>query len=109
MRVLAFVVLCTLASAVSAAALLDAKSANATLDNALMRGAYTSEIQRGCLVYRTESVDARFVEFALMENHTPQCGGDPATSPVRDRYRINRVTKRIESYDVAEDDWQPYK
>lgn len=45
-------------------------------------------------------------EFAAHEIHNARCGGDPGTSPVRDRYRVTAAGK-IFVYNAAEADYQP--
>lgn len=48
-------------------------------------------------------------DFAIREKHGGKCSGDPKTSPVVDRFRVNRVTKIIQWYEVTEGDYLPYK
>jgi hypothetical protein len=35
--------------------------------------------------------------------------GDPDASPAIDRYRVYRRSGKIEQWEAAEDNWQPYK
>lgn len=70
---------------------------------------YAKRISLNCVSYDTEETTRTYFEFALRENHNAKCGGDPETSPVIDRYRVNRASGKIELYDAAADRWQPYK
>jgi len=45
-------------------------------------------------------------EYAAREIHNERCGGDPQTSPVRDRYRVT-ATGKIFVYDAAEGEYHP--
>jgi hypothetical protein len=69
---------------------------------------YTRRISLDCVTYGTEETTAAYFQFVLRENHTAQCGGDPETTPVVDRYRVYRVSGRIERLEKIEDTWQPY-
>jgi hypothetical protein len=70
---------------------------------------YDKRISLDCVTFDTENITRIYFEFALREKHTPKCGGDPETSPVIDRYRVNRASGKIELYDTAKDNWQFYK
>ena len=69
---------------------------------------YAKRISFDCMMFLTEETTRTYFEFALRENHTAKCGGDPDTNPVIDRYRVNRASGKIELYDSAADNWQPY-
>jgi len=69
---------------------------------------YAKRISFDCISFETEETTRVYFEFALRENHTAKCGGDPETSPVIDRYRVNRASGKIELYDPAADNWHPY-
>ena len=69
---------------------------------------YAKRISLDCMTFETEETTRTYFEFALRENHTAKCGGDPDTNPVIDRYRVNRASGKIELYDSAADNWQPY-
>ena len=45
-------------------------------------------------------------EYAAREIHNERCGGDPAISHVRDRYRVTAAGK-VFVYDAAEADYRP--
>jgi hypothetical protein len=62
-----------------------------------------------CILFFTEKKTKDYFEFALHEKHGRNCSGDPNTSPVVDRFRVNRLTKRIQWYDPVEGELLPYK
>jgi len=70
---------------------------------------YDRRISLDCVTFDTDETTRIYFEFALREKHNAKCGGDPDTSPVVDRYRVNRASGKIELYNVALDNWQPYK
>lgn len=70
---------------------------------------YAKRISLNCVSYVTEETTRTYFEFALREKHDAKCGGDPDTSPVIDRYRVNRASGKIELYDAPADRWQPYQ
>jgi hypothetical protein len=69
---------------------------------------YTKRISLDCVTFSTEEETSAFFAFVLRENHTRACGGDPAVSPVVDRYRVQRATGKIEWLEPVDDEWQPY-
>ena len=69
---------------------------------------YAKRISFDCITFDTEETTRIYFEIALRENHTAKCGGDPETSPVIDRYRVNRASGKIELYDAAADRWHDY-
>ena len=81
--------------------------------NALLRAlqrdhVYDKRISLDCVTFDTEDTTRTYFEIALREKHNKKCGGDPETSPVVDRYRVNRASGKIELYDAANDSWKPY-
>lgn len=70
---------------------------------------YAKRISLDCVTFDTEETTGAYFQFALRENHTAKCGGDPDTNPVVDRYRVYRTSGKIELYDVAKDNWQAYE
>ena len=66
---------------------------------------YSSWAKAGCLAYQAERCDSKKVDVAIREVHSSQCGGDPATSPVVDRFRVYRNSKKIEWYNVAKGEY----
>jgi len=70
---------------------------------------YAKRISLDCVTFDTEETTRIYFQIALREKHDTKCGGDPETSPVIDRYRVNRASGKIELYDAAADNWQPYR
>ena len=54
-----------------------------------------------CLRYDPEQCDSTKVDIVIREAHDPECGGDPATRPVIDRFRVHTKSKKIERYNVS--------
>src|SRR5436190_5462075 len=48
-----------------------------------------------CLDLLTEDAPARWYQYALQEKHGGGCPGDPDTSPIIDRYRVNKGSGAI--------------
>ena len=69
---------------------------------------YAKRISLDCVTFETEETTRIYFEIALREKHDTKCGGDPETSPVIDRYRVNRSSGKIELYDAAADRWHDY-
>ena len=69
---------------------------------------YVKRISLDCVTFETEETAKEYFQFVLRENHTEKCGGDPDVSPVVDRYRVHRGSRKIELYDAAKDSWGPY-
>lgn len=69
---------------------------------------YAKRISLDCVTFDTEEKSDVYFQFVLRENHTPNCGGDPDTTPVVDRYRVYRASGKIEWLNAVEDNWQPY-
>ena len=88
---------------------LDEDSALALLERTLKHdGVYTHRISLDCVGYGTEETTDAYFQFVLRENHNAKCDGDPETSPVIDRYRVNRQSGKIEWLERIEDNWRPY-
>jgi len=49
---------------------------------------YSSWAKEQCLSFYPEHCDSTLVEVAIRELHSEQCGGDPNTAPVVDRFRV---------------------
>jgi hypothetical protein len=69
---------------------------------------YEKRISLDCVAFDTEEKSGAYFQFALRENHTAKCGGDPDVSPVVDRYRVYRASRKIERLNMVDDKWQPY-
>ena len=62
-----------------------------------------------CLLFLTEEKANDYFDFAIREKHGGKCPGDPNTSPIVDRFRVNRSTKIIQWYDYTEGEFVPYE
>jgi hypothetical protein len=69
---------------------------------------YDKRISLDCVTFDTEETTRIYFEIAVREKHNKKCGGDPDTSPVIDRYRVNRASGKLERYDVSNDAWQRF-
>ena len=69
---------------------------------------YAKRISVDCITFDTEEKMPTYFQFALRENHTANCGGDPDISPVIDRYRVYRSAGKIQWFNAAQDNWQRY-
>jgi hypothetical protein len=63
---------------------------------------YDSWTSLACLSFVTEEKTKKFIDFAILEKHGGKCPGDPNTSPVVDRFRVNRLTHKIEWFEPME-------
>lgn len=81
---------------------------NALLHTLQRDHVYDKRISLDCVTFDTENTTRTYFEVALREKHNAKCGGDPETSPVIDRYRVNRASGKIEWYKVTEDRWKAY-
>ena len=63
---------------------------------------YASWATEECLSFYLEHSDAEKVDVAIHEVHTKECGGDPLTQPVVDRFRIHRDPEMIEWFDYVD-------
>ncbi len=70
---------------------------------------YDSWTSMACLSFVTEEKTKKFVVFAILEKHGGKCPGDPNTSPAVDRFRVNRLTHKIEWFEPTEGELKPYK
>jgi len=62
-----------------------------------------------CLLFFTEEKTEEYFAFGIHEKHGGQCAGDPNTSPIVDRFRVDRLTKKIQWYEPTEGEYLPYK
>lgn len=70
---------------------------------------YESRTRLTCLSFVTEEKTQKFIDFAILEKHRGNCPGDPNTSPVVDRFRVNRFTYIIEWFEPTEGELKPYR
>jgi hypothetical protein len=69
---------------------------------------YDSWTTASCLSFLVEEKTKVYIDIAIREKHGGQCPGDPDTSPIVDRFRVHRMTKRVKWYKPAEGEFQPY-
>ena len=69
---------------------------------------YASWTTTDCLSYFAESCSAKTVDVSIHERHGARCGGDPATWPRVDSFRVYRHGMRIDWYNVVKDAWRPF-
>ena len=99
-----------LAQSGSRSRLLSEDAAAALLQSALKRDqVYEKRISLDCISYITEERTNAYFEFVLREIHNAKCGGAPETSPAIDRYRVYRLSGKIEQWQAVEDKWHAYK
>ena len=70
---------------------------------------YDSWTTISCLSFYTEKKTKDYLDFVIHEKHGEKCPGDPNTSPIVDRFRVNRFTKKIQWYEPTEGEWHPYR
>ena len=69
---------------------------------------YDSWTTLSCLFFLTEEKTKDYFDFAIHEKHAGGCPGDSNTSPVVDRFRVNRLTKKIQWYEPTQGELRPY-
>jgi hypothetical protein len=107
-RITAAMLLVFAATGAYAAALTE-KEALDKLDKTVWSdGLYKSWTKPACLSLVVEEKQAKYFDVAIMEKHGSGCPGDPATSPVVDRYRVYREKDQILWYEPAEGEYQSY-
>jgi hypothetical protein len=93
----------------SAKNLLDEKQALDVLVSQIQNDElYANRTSLPCLSFITEKNENIYFDFAIHEKHGGMCPGDPNTSPVVDRFRVNRMTHRIQWVEPIEGKLQPY-
>ncbi len=70
---------------------------------------YDSWTTASCLTFLVEEKTKDYIDIAIREKHEGKCEGDPNTSPIVDRFRVHRMTKRIKWYEPAEGEFHPYR
>ncbi|RQP23482.1 hypothetical protein [Piscinibacter terrae] len=69
---------------------------------------YEGRHEQQCLRFFIEDCNGKVANIAVRERHDETCGGDPATEPVVDRFRLHKKGKRIEWYSVVEGEYLPF-
>lgn len=70
---------------------------------------YDSWTTLSCLSFLTEEKTKDHFDFVIREKHGGKCQGDPNTSPIVDRFRVDRLTKKIQWYEPTDGAHLPYK
>ncbi len=70
---------------------------------------YDSWTTFSCLQFFTEEKTNNHFAFGIHEKHGGACPGDPNTSPIVDRFSVNRLTKKVQWYEPTEGEYLPYK
>jgi hypothetical protein len=70
---------------------------------------YDSWTTISCLSFLVEEKTKDYIDIAIREKHEGKCEGDPNTAPIVDRFRVHRLTKRIQWYEPAEGNYNPYR
>lgn len=61
-----------------------------------------------CLDFMVEATTKAGRDIAVIERHGDDCAGDPATTPVVDRFRVPAGKAPVLLYDPIEDTYAPY-
>lgn len=61
-----------------------------------------------CISFLEDGSTRDYYDFTLYEVHNEECGGDPGSSHVIDRFRVFNKDKAIFWYNIAEGDYLPY-
>ncbi len=69
---------------------------------------YVSWTTMSCLSYYVEACNSSKTDIAIHELHNERCGGDPATWPVVDRFRVYKKSGRIQWHDILKDEYVPF-
>jgi hypothetical protein len=64
---------------------------------------YGPRTDMSCLTVFAQERDKDYFDFSVQENHGNNCPGNPNASPVIDRFRVDRSTRKIQWYDPSKD------
>lgn len=70
---------------------------------------YRSRADPECLSFMAEGEIGEHFDVAIRERHTGKCGGDERTSPIVDRFRVERGSGAILWYDPAAGGYAPFE
>lgn len=70
---------------------------------------YESWTTLSCLNFLPEENTKEYFDIGIYEKHGGKCPGDPNTSPVVDRFRVDRLSNKIQWYEPTEGEYLPYK
>jgi hypothetical protein len=107
---LALLLACLIASPAGAKSPLNEEQAFDTLARQIQKGKlYDSWTSMSCLSFIIEETTKSYFDFAIREKHDAKCQGDPNTASIVDRFRVNRITGKIQWFDPVEGEYKPYK
>jgi hypothetical protein len=69
---------------------------------------YDRSTSVSCLHFLVEGKSKDYIDVAIREKHGGECPGDQDTSPIVDRFRVHRMTKRVKWYQPADGEYVPY-
>lgn len=69
---------------------------------------YDHHTSVSCLHFLVEGKTKDYIDVAIREKHSGECLGDQDTSPIVDRFRVHRMTKRVKWYHPADGEYVPY-
>ena len=64
---------------------------------------YGNDPNMSCLSISSGESGKDHFDFSVRENHGGNCPGNPNASPVSDRFRVERSTRKVQWYDQTED------
>jgi hypothetical protein len=70
---------------------------------------YRAHTKPECVTFMAEGELNRHFDIAIREKHNEKCGGDPATAPVRDRFRVLRGTRTVQWYEPVNGEYVPFE
>jgi hypothetical protein len=70
---------------------------------------YDSWTTLSCLSILVEEKTKQYFDIAIREKHDERCLGDPLTAPIVDRFRVDRLTGKVQWYDPVDGDLHPYE
>ncbi len=106
--ILASLLLLIFHHAIAGASLTEEQALNVLVSQIKKDKLYDSWTTLSCLSFVTEDRTKQYFNFSIHEKHGGKCPGDPNTYPTVDRFRVNRLTKKIHWNELTEDKWHPY-
>ena len=70
---------------------------------------YSSWTTLSCLSFFIEKKMNDYIDIGIHEKHGGECPSDSNTWPIVDRFRIYRLTKKIQWYEPTEGEYLPYR
>ncbi len=101
-------VLVILFSSASGQSRLDGEQALQVLVDRIERDRLYSGTNSSCLVLSLEKTSRRYFEFAIREMRGEGCPAAAGGASIDDRFRVSRLTRKVQWYEPLEGDWLPY-